>query len=92
MEWNSLRLLFSVSESEIVSTWWQGWGVSRQGWAKALKPFPRSQGADPANMICLNRTADPEVRCIKVTTSELRSPLARGDGARMRDNDVGKAV
>ena len=43
-------------------------------------------------MICLNGTADPEVRCIKVTTSEPRSPLARGDGARMRDNGAGKAV
>lgn len=31
MEWNSLRLLFSVSESEIVSTWWQGGGVSGCG-------------------------------------------------------------
>lgn len=43
IEWNSLRLLFSVSESEIVSTWGQDWGSQWQGLDRG-----QDQGHKPA--------------------------------------------
>lgn len=99
MEWNSLRLLFSVSESEIVSTWWQSWGVSGGGETRDANPFQRerpatfdtpSQLADPAKTICLNKMRDSGISSSKVAHSGNHSPLAsRDDGARKKDKGVG---
>lgn len=60
MEWNSLRLLFSVSESEIVSTWWQAGRSQRLRLPKGHKLFPgrktSNKPADkPLEVICLDR-------------------------------------
>lgn len=90
MEWNSLRLLFSVSESEIVSTWRQG---SRESVARARQgtqalPKQRSEqrpSPEPMGKLCKDNLPQQE------ETQEVRGIVAtsRGDGSTISDEGVG---
>lgn len=78
IEWNSLRLLFSVSESEIVSTWGQDWGSQWQGLDRG-----QDQGHKPALWETGEQklSAKPMGRCCKDSLPEQEKRPRRSEAS-----------